>query len=515
MARRAPGLEHFPRSTDRWFFPVKGRNWAARIAATHVRTWAEWNAFMFNACNIFRGRLAETMTAALLLVSVANAQQFQAMPRGPLARLVKTPDGSSGLPPYALADQTGTIQRYVESVPGIDLDSYVNQIVSVRHDTGEILLASQLELPAQTLYPMVGEGYGRMAASGRMASTAGNLPRSDFRVQQAEYVDNDDSTVELMEEGESLPPGSVPVPQVAVPQGAIYPDGSPAYPGPMPSGMPMGAGPMYYDPMMEGYPAGSMDLQYGGYPGDPSGQDMGFVQPFGQPFGQPPQERPHIYGEVEINFLRAHVMENTFGKLSEKYEFSPRFIIGFTDVGNFSGRVRYWVYGRGTNDLDDGGVHIDFDVFDLEATHRFVGKKSELELAAGLRLAGIEINDSEGDASGADLAGITAAADGWTPLITCSQGCFGWTYGGRLSILAGDWGGDADSDFISSRVRDDNVVVHELYAGIGFSKCCRNLNLNARLAFEMQNWHSDVLSAEGFGNSLGFIGPGVEIGAQF
>lgn len=471
---------------------------------------------MFNACNIFRGRLVVAIAAAVLVVSDAQGQQqFQAMPRGPLARLVKTPDGSTGLPPYALADQSGAIQRYVEPVPGIDLDSYVNQIVSVRHDTGETLLASQLDLPAQTLYPMVGEGYARMAASnGRRASMDGNQPRSGYPVQQAEYVDNDDTTVELLDEGESLPPGSVPMPQGVVPQGAIYPDGSPAYPGPMAPGIPMGAGPMVYDPMMEGYPADGMGPQFSGYPGDPSGQ-MGFVQPFGQVPGQTPQVRPHIFGEVEINFLRAHVVETSFGKLSEKYEFSPRFIIGFTDVGNFSGRVRYWVYGRGTNVLDDGGVHIDFDVFDLEATHRFVGKKSELELAAGLRLAGIEINDSEGDACGTDLMGITAAADGWTPLISCSEGCFGWVYGGRFSILAGDWGGDADSEIINTRVQDDNVLVHELYAGIGFTKCCRNLDLNARLGFEMQNWHSDVLSDAGLGNSIGFVGPGVEIGAQF
>jgi hypothetical protein len=159
------------------------------------------------------------------------------------------------------------------------------------------------------------------------------------------------------------------------------------------------------------------------------------------------------------------------------------------------------VYGRGTNGLDDDdSIHIDFDVWDIEATHRFVGKKSEVELAAGLRLANIEINDAEG---------------GWTPLFSCSQGCFGWVYGGRLSILAGDWGGDPDSSILTERVRDDNVLAHELYAGLGFTRCCRNIDLNARLVFEMQNWHSDVLAEAADDGSIGFVGPGVEIGAQF
>lgn len=469
-------------------------------------SWAEWNAFMFNACKNFRCLFAVSTMAALLLVSVADAQQYRAMPRGPLARLVKTPEDSTGVPPYALADQTGTIQRYVEPVPGVDLESHVNQIVSVRHDTGETLLASQLDLPVQPLYPMVSEGYAQMAAI---------PPRAGYAVQQAAYVDNDDSTVELIEEGDTLPPGTVTVPEGVMPQGAIYPDGTPAY-APMQPGMPMGAGSVYYDPAMGGYPADyGMGQEFVGYPGDPS-QNMGFVQPFGQPAAQASTDRPHIFGEVEINFLRAHVPESTFGKLSEKYEFSPRFIIGFTDIGNFSGRVRYWVYGRGTSNLEDGGgVHIDFDVFDVEATHRFVGKKTELELAAGMRLAKIEINDSQADACGTDLIGITAAADGWTPLFNCSQGCFGWVYGGRISILAGDWGGDADSDLINTRIQDDNVLVNELYAGLGFTRCCRNLTLNSRIGFEMQNWHSDVLSSEGFADSIGFVGPGVEIGAQF
>src|SRR6476646_10190869 len=87
-------------------------------------------------------------------VSTAVFQQPMNMPnmprRAPMARLIENPDQTDGAPPFALADQTGTVQRYVEPVPGIDLASHVGQLVVVRHDTGSTILASQLELPPQT-----------------------------------------------------------------------------------------------------------------------------------------------------------------------------------------------------------------------------------------------------------------------------------------------------------------------------------------------------------------------------
>src|SRR4051812_20364537 len=48
-------------------------------------------------------------------VSTAGYQQPMNMPRrAPMARLVENPDQTDGAPPFALADQSGTIQRYVE-----------------------------------------------------------------------------------------------------------------------------------------------------------------------------------------------------------------------------------------------------------------------------------------------------------------------------------------------------------------------------------------------------------------
>ncbi len=107
-----------------------------------------------------RQSLRVGLVAAFLLVAMVPGGKAQVAlqwtsPNGYLAgsgtaqraRLVHNPKPTAGLPKYALTDQSGTIQRYVEPVDGIQLEPYINQVVVVRHDTGRTLLASQLELP--------------------------------------------------------------------------------------------------------------------------------------------------------------------------------------------------------------------------------------------------------------------------------------------------------------------------------------------------------------------------------
>jgi hypothetical protein len=113
-----------------------------------------------------------------------------------------------------------------------------------------------------------------------------------------------------------------------------------------------------------------------------------------------------------------------------------------------------------------------------------------------------------------DLVGLTLAADGLTPLGMFPGGHVGLVYGGRLSILGGDWGGETNA-FIDEKVRNDNVVVQELYGGVEIARCIRAINVHARLLFEMQNWRSDVLAQDANIPSIGFFGPGVQIGAEF
>lgn len=452
-------------------------------------------------------------------------------PRGPLARLVRNPDPSGALPPFALADQAGTIQRYVEPVPGIDLDSCVDQVVVVRHDTGRTLLASQLELPPPRLYPMLGDADsgGQPDMSGRRSALASGVPKQGRIIRPARFVDNDDSTVQLLPDGEEMPDGNKTgtPPQVvkdSAPVETIEPAVEyPTFPDEISPGMegmgPMSREPGYYDPRaMESCPAETYGTEVcpecGGYH-LPPGRGPVFGAEFGPACGSQQPEHCRYYGDVEINFLRLHLMEDAIGKLSEKYEFSPRFILGYEGTGVLDGRARYWYYGRDTRVLGGGAVRVEFNVLDLEATQRFAGRRSEVLLAAGVRVARVDLTDEDDDEEGADLVGLTFAADGRTALGGFQEGRLAWVYGGRLSILGGDWGGDSGNDFVGGRVRDDNVVADELYAGVEYAVCCRDFDLHARLGVEMQNWHSDVLSQNGGADSIGFIGPGVQVGAEF
>ncbi|MCH2115108.1 MAG: Lpg1974 family pore-forming outer membrane protein [Pirellulales bacterium] len=69
--------------------------------------------------------------------------------RGPVhGKLVNNSNTSNGSPAFAIVDRYGGVLRYVEPVEGTNLDPHLGQIVGVRHDIGDILLASQLALPA-------------------------------------------------------------------------------------------------------------------------------------------------------------------------------------------------------------------------------------------------------------------------------------------------------------------------------------------------------------------------------
>ena len=98
------------------------------------------------------------------------------------ARLIHNPKQTAGLPKYALTDQSGTIQRYIEPVDGIQLEPYIGQVVVVRHDTGRTLLASQLELPDNLAIPL-----GIQKATSPLNTTA---TRSDSFIQQLSYEED-------------------------------------------------------------------------------------------------------------------------------------------------------------------------------------------------------------------------------------------------------------------------------------------------------------------------------------
>jgi hypothetical protein len=221
-----------------------------------------------------------------------------------------------------------------------------------------------------------------------------------------------------------------------------------------------------------------------------------------------------FYTEAQLMFLRAHVLEESLGKLSEKYEFTPRFIAGYETASGVGARARYWTYGRTTPNLDDpdDALRLEFDVIDAEGTARFRGERADLLVAGGFRWVNADI-EVEDDAVNADMPGITVACDGRARICGGCRSQWSGVAGGRWSILGADWEGDQDA--LIEPTFDDNIVVTELYGG--FEYLCRHghYDLYARIVFETQNWRSDALGESADTDSLGFVGPGVHVGATF
>ncbi len=107
------------------------------------------------------------------------------------------------------------------------------------------------------------------------------------------------------------------------------------------------------------------------------------------------------------------------------------------------------------------------------------------------------------------------AADGLTACHCLQNGYCAWAYGGRVSLLSGNWTGDDTSVFVDHPVADDNILVTELYAGAQIGRRCGNVDVHGRVVFEIQNWRSDVLAQDANLQSLGFLGPALQIGAEF
>jgi len=219
------------------------------------------------------------------------------------------------------------------------------------------------------------------------------------------------------------------------------------------------------------------------------------------------------YGQVELMFLRPHLAEYSAGKLSEKYELAPRFVVGYESAGGVGARARYWTYGRTSAILnEDADIRFEFDVLDIEATSRFRTKRSELVLGGGFRFATVDIN-LDGESVSNNMPGLTFAADARTYICGDCKREWSAVYGGRFSLLGGDW--DGSEDGLIEPVRDDNVVTQELYAGVEYVERFGTCNVFTRLVFEMQNWHSDALAQSAGADSIGLVGPGIHAGATF
>jgi hypothetical protein len=157
-------------------------------------------------------------------------------------------------------------------------------------------------------------------------------------------------------------------------------------------------------------------------------------------------------------------------------------------------------------------IRFEFDVFDLEATSRFRTRRSELVVGGGFRFANVEVVYDDEPVSN-DMPGLTFAIDARTHLCGDCRSEWSAVYGGRISLLGGDWEGSEDA--LIAPVRDDNLVTQELYGGVEYVHRFPSCNMFGRLVFEMQNWHSDAMAESAGADSIGLVGPGIHAGATF
>ena len=236
----------------------------------------------------------------------------------------------------------------------------------------------------------------------------------------------------------------------------------------------------------------------------------------------------NCYADIQFMWLRPQVSEDWVGKLSESSDFSPRFIFGYESANGLGLRARYWFFDDNVNVLAAGTLGMELDVVDLEVTNRFAFRRTDVWLSGGIRYAGWALTDDSNATVTMDSLALTVAAD-LRPL-AFSHGCSRWSfvYGARLSLLGGNWKGDNDiiDTIFNPEVANDNMLVHELYAGVEYGYTVRGFDLFARATYEMQNWQSDVLSEPGIGNglapnsigstdSISFIGPGLHFGVRY
>ena len=236
------------------------------------------------------------------------------------------------------------------------------------------------------------------------------------------------------------------------------------------------------------------------------------------------------YATFEFVWIRPHVTEDWIGKLSEQYQLSTRTVLGYENCCGLGGRARYWQYDHTVQILDPADIAMDIDVVDLEVTSRIGFRSTDFLLGGGFRYVHWTIADGDGaEIELQDAVGLTVAADARTPLCTYCNNRWSFVYGARWSILGGDWEGDNDIvDTIGTTniVRDDNIVVTELYTGVEYLFCLSGYDFFTRGTVEMQNWRSDVLAEPGIGNgiapqsigstnSIGYVGIGAMLGMNF
>ncbi len=209
-------------------------------------------------------------------------------------------------------------------------------------------------------------------------------------------------------------------------------------------------------------------------------------------------------------------------RINDDFELAPRYVFGYDDA--VGARVRYWSYDHGTLEtiplVGSISQRLDLDVIDLEATTHLRHGGSDFVFSGGARIAHIDVNNYFDTSitpttrfEKSTMGGVTLAGEGRTNIVGDEQWGTAFVYGGRLSLLQGDWEGD-DSSTLSDfelNVQNERFIVPEAFTGVEI----RYGRAFTRLTVEMQDWQGSSSSNTLVFHKFGFTGYGVDVGWSF
>ncbi|TWT85295.1 hypothetical protein Pla123a_01020 [Posidoniimonas polymericola] len=112
--------------------------------------------------------------------------------------------GQPGDSPYVLRDAAGQVARYVEPTTALDLRGLVGAVARVRHDTGQTLLATQLDISPK---PLAGRSATVAPAQYQSADPSAPIMLEEIPIGQP--APGGLGQPELVAPSASLPPGAV------------------------------------------------------------------------------------------------------------------------------------------------------------------------------------------------------------------------------------------------------------------------------------------------------------------
>ncbi len=394
---------------------------------------------------------------------------------GAVALLVRTASDDISAPPFALLDQYGQVQRYVEPSPGINLAHYLGKRVRVLHDTGDTLLASQLELDFEA--PLV--------------------MQTDAEIEELPAGDN--SLEPIPTESPVRRPGA----------GEVEPIMLDELPYPTTTAMPpFGQRP---DDQLLRQPASAMPVPCAG-----CGRR--------RCTGCRPTEvtNPKLHADAEFLFTKYYRADGVrTGYLNAAtgapedidfdHECAPRLTLAYGGSGELGARIRYWQFDETASAVNAGSasqMSVDTYIFDLELfERRRLAPQWTVEFSGGLRYA--EFSELLVDNSlPIGTNNILNGVDGWGGIVgaelTRSLSSRGNLYGRtRIAIIQDDhslsYGVPTNTvpPFQQQQVTLIDSTHTMLELGIGYefrTQTRRGSILFARAGYEWQHWSNFTTS---------------------